>query len=130
MHHCNVRDIINSGHNVLVKKRITSFTVTKVRRVSKYTFLATAIPITSIFNAARFDENPFKCRRKEDKRAEGFQISLFYRSFSNAMAVKGLTDTGGTFWVQNAIWLQPIGCETDIFNKRTEDSYFFLSQRS
>ena len=30
-------------------------------------------PITNIFNAVRFDEDPFTCRcEKEDKKAEGF----------------------------------------------------------
>ena len=43
-----IREINNSGHNVSVKKRITSFTVTKVRRESKYTFLATALVILLI----------------------------------------------------------------------------------
>ena len=45
-----IRDIINSGHNVRVKKCITSFTVTKrLRRDSKYTFLATALIILLIW---------------------------------------------------------------------------------
>ena len=49
-------------------------------------------PITSIFNAMCFDENPTTCQQeKEDKKAEGFKISHFYGSFSNdIMAVKGL----------------------------------------
>ena len=44
-----ITDIINSGHNVSVKKRITSFTVTKVSEgESKYTFLATVLVILLI----------------------------------------------------------------------------------
>ena len=45
---------------------------------------------TSIFNAMSFDENPFTCKcKKEDKNAEGFQISQFYWSFLNGiMAAK------------------------------------------
>ena len=41
----------------------------------------------------RFDEIPFTSQcEKEDRKAEGFQISHFYGSFSNdIMAVKGLT---------------------------------------
>ena len=40
----------------------------------------------------RFNENPFTYQcKKEDKKAEGFQISHFYWSFSSdIMAVKGL----------------------------------------
>jgi len=38
-----------------------------------------------------FDENPFTCQReKRDEKAKGFQISHFYGSFSNIMAVEGL----------------------------------------
>ena len=50
---------------------------------------------TSTFSAVRFDENPFTYQcEKEDKKAKGFQISLFYWSFSNnIMAVKGLKTT-------------------------------------
>ena len=47
---------------------------------------------TSTFNAMRLDENPFtrQCK-KEDKKAEGFQISHFYWLFlSDIVAVKGL----------------------------------------
>ena len=49
-------------------------------------------PTTSIFNAMRFDENPFTCQcEKEDKKAYSFQISHFSGAFSNhIMAVKGL----------------------------------------
>ena len=41
----------------------------------------------------RFDGDPFTCQwEKEDKKADEFQISHFYGSFSNdIMAVKGLT---------------------------------------
>ena len=49
--------------------------------------------ISSTFNAVRFDENPFtrQCE-KEDKTAEGFEISYFNWSFSSDIrAVKGLT---------------------------------------
>ena len=48
--------------------------------------------LTSTFIAMTFDENPFTCQyEKEDKNAEGFQISQFYWSFLNdIMAVKGL----------------------------------------
>ena len=44
------------------------------------------------FNAMHFDENSFTCRcNKEGKKAEGFQIWHFYRSFSSdVMAAKGL----------------------------------------
>ena len=47
---------------------------------------------TFTFSATRFDENPFTCQcEKEDKKAEGFQISLSYWSFTNDVtAVKGL----------------------------------------
>ena len=47
---------------------------------------------TSTFNAMRLDKNTLKCQYiKEDKKAERFQISHFYWSFSNdSMAVKGL----------------------------------------
>ena len=47
----------------------------------------------SIFSGPMcFDENPFTCQcEKGNKKAEGFQISHFYRSFSNEiMEVKGL----------------------------------------
>ena len=38
---------------------------------------------TSTLSGMRFDENPFMCLcGKEDKKAEGFQISHFYGSFS------------------------------------------------
>ena len=42
----------------------------------------------------RFDENPFTYQyEKEDRKAEGFQISHLYGSFSSdVMAVKGLSD--------------------------------------
>ena len=47
---------------------------------------------TSTFNAVPFDENPFtRHSEKEDKKAEGFQISHFYWSLSNdILAVRGL----------------------------------------
>ena len=68
---------------------------------------------TSIFSAMRLDEDPFTCQRKkkEDKNADGFQISHFYGSFSNdIMAVKGL-DTVGRTWLACtgvvAVWLTP-----------------------
>ena len=50
-------------------------------------------PITSVFSAMGFDENPFRCQcKKEDKRAEVFQISHIYVSFSNdIVAVKWLS---------------------------------------
>ena len=49
-------------------------------------------PVTSRFNAMRFDENPFTCQyEKENRKTERFQNSHFYGSFSNdVMAVKGL----------------------------------------
>ena len=50
-------------------------------------------PVTSAFNALRFDENPFACQcEKEDKTAKGFRIlHYFYWSFSGyIMAMKGL----------------------------------------
>ena len=52
-------------------------------------------PVTSPFSAMRFDENPLQSQcKKENKKAEGFQISHFYWSFSSdIMAVKGLTNT-------------------------------------
>ena len=39
-----------------------------------------------------FDENPLTCQcEKEDEKAEGFQMSHFYWSFSSdIMAIKGL----------------------------------------
>ena len=38
------------------------------------------------------DENPFLCQcEKEDKTAEGFQISHFYWSFSSDIALKELS---------------------------------------
>ena len=49
---------------------------------------------TSTFSAIRFDENPSTYQReKEDKKAEGSQISHFYWSFLSDMAVKGLRST-------------------------------------
>ena len=36
---------------------------------------------------------------KQDKKASGFRISLFYGSFSSDMAVKGLKKKGRTLWV-------------------------------
>ena len=59
-----------------------------------------------------FDKNPFtwQCQR-EDQKAEGFQISHFYGSFSNhTMAVKGLTElcvgwlTAWDLWGQFRYW--------------------------
>ena len=47
----------------------------------------------STFSAVRFDENPLtcQCKKKEDKKAQLFQISHFYWLFSSSiMAVKGL----------------------------------------
>ena len=46
---------------------------------------------TSTVSAMYFDENPFTCQcEKEKEKAEGFQISHFYWSFSSdIMAVKG-----------------------------------------
>ena len=51
-----------------------------------------SVPITSVLNAMRFDDNPFTCQsEKEDKKAEGSQIWHCSGSFSNdIMAVKGL----------------------------------------
>ena len=49
----------------------------------------------SAFNAMRFDENPFtrQCE-KENKKAEGFQISHFYWPFSSdIMPAKGLNNS-------------------------------------
>ena len=49
--------------------------------------------ITSTFSGMRCDENPFTCQcEKEDKKAEGFQISHLCGSFSNEiLAAKGLS---------------------------------------
>ena len=57
-------------------------------------------------NAMRFDENPFTFQcEKEDKKAYGSQISLFYGSFSDdIMAVKGLKALHDTRAV-SALWL-------------------------
>ena len=39
-------------------------------------------PITSTFNAVRFNENPFTCQcEKEDRNSEGFQILHFIGHF-------------------------------------------------
>ena len=60
------------------------------RACKQYIFLSYD---TSTFSAVRCDENPFtrQCE-KEDKKAEGFQISYFSGSYSNdIMAVKGLS---------------------------------------
>ena len=50
---------------------------------------------TCTFSAMRLDEKSFTCQcKKEDKKAEGFQILHFHWSFSSdIMAVKGLTVT-------------------------------------
>ena len=50
---------------------------------------------TSTFNAMRLDKTPLTCQcETEDKKAEEFQISLFYWSFSHdIVAVKGLNNT-------------------------------------
>ena len=55
-------------------------------------------PITHLLSVLwRFDENPFKCQCKKEeekeqkKKLRGFQISHFYLSFSNDIAVKGLS---------------------------------------
>ena len=50
-------------------------------------------PITRLFfNAVHFDENPFPCQcKKEDKKAQSFQISHFHWSFTgDTMAGYGL----------------------------------------
>ena len=61
---------------------------------------------TSTFTAVCFDETPFTCQcEKEDKKAEGVQISHFYWSFlSHVMAVKGLTFFG--LWFVLLVCLQ------------------------
>ena len=48
--------------------------------------------ITPIFNSMCFDGDTFTCQcEKADKKAQGFQISHFYGSFSSDfMAAKGL----------------------------------------
>ena len=42
-------------------------------------------PVTSIFNAMHFEENPVTCQRKKRKRQKGLRVSIshFYGSFSN-----------------------------------------------
>ena len=59
----------------------------------------------SIFNAMRFEENPFTCQyEKEDKKAEMFQISHFYGSLSNdIMAVKGLMSSDVSWHIRDKL---------------------------
>ena len=58
---------------------------------------------TSTFSAVRVDENLFTCQcEKEDKKAEGFQMSHFDWSFSNdIMAAKWFIDCGNCMVCRN-----------------------------
>ena len=62
--------------------------------------------LASTFNAMRFDEDPFtrQCEKTttEDLKAQGFQISHFYWSFSSdVMTVKGLIVSLSQCWARN-----------------------------
>ena len=58
---------------------------------------------TSIFSAMRVDKNPLRCQfEKDNKKAEGFQISHFDWSFSNdIMAAKGFIRCGNCMVCRN-----------------------------
>ena len=95
---CGVEPVIYPLRSCIIKMTVNPFTATgcKIFRAEWCTDApANSIfsgPVTSIFSAMRFDENPFSQANaiKEDKKTEGFQISHFYGSFSSDMAVKGL----------------------------------------
>ena len=80
-------------------------------------------PITSVFSAMHFDESPFTCQRqKEDKKAQAFQISHFYGSFSNdIMAAKGLSMK--LYCWQGAALLGGVNALHTAFPENAEDEY-------
>ena len=69
----NIRDIINSGHNVRVKKRITSFTVTNVFEARQQVHIFSK----SVWNTANMSL-PFKLVIKNNTKVTVFWNLLYY----------------------------------------------------
>ena len=83
MHHCNIRDIINSEHIVLVKKTYYKFHCYESEASEQIHILSNSW--SSTFNAVHFNEKSFQMPgQKKTKGLKGFKVRSFIGRFQTA----------------------------------------------